>query len=63
VNEEHKGNLYYLGNKTAFDDLSTPNTRLYDGTSTNISIHDISLRSEIMQVNRTKSGKENDKKN
>lgn len=36
-------NLYYSGNSTLFDDTSVPDTKEYDGTSTNISVNNISV--------------------
>jgi M6 family metalloprotease-like protein len=40
--------MFYDGNNSCLDDLSTPNTRLYNGTSTYISLFDISEPGENM---------------
>jgi M6 family metalloprotease-like protein len=40
--------LFWDPNNTTFDDLSTPNSRLYDGTSIYVGLYDISVRQETM---------------
>jgi len=41
-NHGKRENLFYLGNKTLFDDTSSPNSKSYNGNSTNISVNNIS---------------------
>ena len=42
INEGQGTNLYYAGNSTLFDDSSVPNSKKYDGSTTNISVNNIS---------------------
>ncbi len=44
----HQINLWYEGNTTTFDELSIPNSQLYDGSSSGKSVTDISGLGEVM---------------
>ena len=45
---DHLNSFFFKGNKTEFTDTTTPNTKQQDGTSTGISITNISEPGEIM---------------
>ena len=54
TNRGQANDLYFAGNSTgntAFDDLSLPNSRLYNGSSSGIALNSISAQGEIMSVN------------
>ncbi|SFV86893.1 Fibronectin type III domain protein [hydrothermal vent metagenome] len=46
----HVNNLFFNGNKTTFNDTSTPNSKKYDGSSSGVSISDISTAGETMKI-------------
>jgi len=41
-------NLFYLGNSTLFDNSSSPDSKKYDGSATNISVNNISTQGTIV---------------
>ncbi|HEX9860079.1 MAG TPA: M6 family metalloprotease domain-containing protein, partial [Nitrospirota bacterium] len=47
----HVTHLFYDGNNASFTDATTPDSRLYDGTSTNVEIFNISARAHTMTAN------------
>lgn len=50
TNRGVKTNLYYSGNVTTFSDSTTPSTKQYDGTATNISVSNVSVPGTTMTV-------------
>ncbi len=42
-NNGTRANLFYVGNKTLFDDSSSPNSRSYAGSSTQVSVSNVSV--------------------
>ncbi|NIM15481.1 MAG: M6 family metalloprotease domain-containing protein [Candidatus Aminicenantes bacterium] len=48
TNQGDKEDLFYQGNKTSFTDSTVPDSKLYDGTSTNIEITSISSSGPTM---------------
>ena len=46
----HYDNLYYLGNKTYFNDTSSPDSKRYGGTASGVSVTNVSSRGAVMQV-------------
>ena len=48
LNEGLPSHLFYSGNKTVFDDTTSPNTRLYNGTATNIALNSVSASQQAM---------------
>ena len=51
TNRGQANDLYFAGNNTVFDDLSLPNSRLYNGSSSGIGLNSISAPGEIMSAN------------
>ena len=51
ISDGDEGDPYYLGNNTVFDDTSYPNSKLYDGSPSNISVYNISESGPIMTAN------------
>lgn len=47
----HEKNLFYLEHKSLFDDTTLPSSKSYDGSSTGITIKDISARDTFMTAN------------
>jgi len=43
--------LYFFGNRTIFDDLSTPNSKLFDGTFTGVALNSILEPAATMSAN------------
>ena len=46
----HYDNLFYLGNKTYFNNTSSPDSKRYGGTVSGVSVTNISSRGAVMQV-------------
>jgi M6 family metalloprotease-like protein len=51
LNQGHNQDLFYQGNNIALTDSTVPNSKLYDGTSTYISIASISTSQTTMSAN------------
>ncbi|MGK5094255.1 M6 family metalloprotease domain-containing protein, partial [Deltaproteobacteria bacterium TL4] len=47
----HANNLFFQGNRTSFSNTSTPNSKLYSGASTGITLQNISATGNVMTVN------------
>ncbi len=54
----HEKNLFYLDNKTLFDDSTLPGSKSYDGSSTGITVKDISSRDTFMTADIINSDQE-----
>ena len=50
-NRGESNDLYFAGNKAVFDNISSPNSRLYNGTSTGIALNSISTLGQNMTAN------------
>jgi M6 family metalloprotease-like protein len=51
INTGDREDLFYQGNNTSFTDSTVPDSKLYNGTSTNVSITSISQSSSAMTAN------------
>jgi M6 family metalloprotease-like protein len=51
TNRGESNDLYFAGNKSVFDNISSPNSRIYNGTSTGIALNSISTLAQNMTAN------------